>query len=82
MKAGTIKQDEPWMLLGKADAETEAAIFSSAEANNQLIGKYLMPGSTEARSWGHQRMRWLDSNTDAIDMNLGKFQEMLGDREA
>ena len=27
-------------------------------------------------------MRWLDSITDAINMNLGKLQEMLRDREA
>ena len=27
-------------------------------------------------------MRWLDSITDAVDMNLGKLQEMVRDREA
>ena len=27
-------------------------------------------------------MRWLDSITDSIDMNLSKFQEMVKDREA
>ena len=27
-------------------------------------------------------MRWLDSITDAINMNLDKLQEMLRDREA
>ena len=27
-------------------------------------------------------MRWLDSITDAMNMNLGKLQEMLTDREA
>ena len=27
-------------------------------------------------------MRWLDGITDAMDMNLGKFQEMVRDREA
>ena len=29
-----------------------------------------------------QRMRWLDGIPDAMDMNLGKFQEMVRDREA
>ena len=29
-----------------------------------------------------QSMRWLDSITDSMDMNLGKFQEMVRDREA
>ena len=31
---------------------------------------------------GHQRMRWLDGIIDAMDMNLGKLQEMVRDREA
>ena len=31
---------------------------------------------------GQQRMRWLDSITDSVDMNLSKFQEIVEDREA
>ena len=33
------------------------------------------------RRRGHQRMRQLDGITDAMDMNLSKFREMVKDRE-
>ena len=29
-----------------------------------------------------QRMRWLDSITDSVDMSLSKFRETVKDREA
>ena len=45
--------------------------------------KFLMLGKTEGRRRrGHQRMRWLCGITDAMDMNSGKLQEMVRDREA
>ena len=34
------------------------------------------------RRRGRQRMRLLDDITNAMDMNLGKFWEMVRDREA
>ena len=41
-----------------------------------------MLGKIEGRRRrGHQRMRWLNGVTDAMDMNLRKLQEMVRDRE-
>ena len=33
------------------------------------------------RRTGWQRMKWLDSITDSMDMNLSKLQEIVKDRE-
>ena len=44
------------------------------------LKKTLMSGKTEGkRRRGEQRMRWLDSITDSINMNLSKLQEIVKD---
>ena len=48
-----------------------------------LFEKTVMLGKIEGRrSRGQQRMRWLDSVTNSMDMGLGGFLEFVMDREA
>ena len=47
------------------------------------LGKTLMLAKTEGRKRrGQQKIRWLDSITDSMDMNLSTLQEIVKDGKA
>ena len=62
-----------WLLL-------KLQYFGHLTRRGDSMADTLMLGKTEGKGW--QRMRWLDSITDSMDMNLSKLQEMVEDRGA
>ena len=70
--------NQPWIFIGKTDAEAPILWLPSLWQRADSLEKTLMLGKTESkRRRGRQRMRWLDSITDWIDMNLSKLQEIV-----
>ena len=83
IKPLNTKGNQPWKIVERTDAETEAPVLWPPDAKSQLIGKDPDAG----KDWGQerrqqQRMRWLIPIIDSIDMNLSKLQEIVKDREA
>ena len=76
------KGGQSWVFIGRTNAKPEAPVLWPPDAE-LTHWKRLMLGKVEGkRRRGWQRMRWLDSIIDLIDMNLSKLWEIVEDREA
>ena len=78
-----LKEISPGCSLEGLMLKLKLQYFGHLMGTTDFLGKTLMLGKIEGRRRrGQQRMRWLDSIADSMDMGFGELQELVMDREA
>ena len=72
-----LREINPEYSLEGLMLELKLQYFAYLTGTDDSLDKSLILGKTEGRRRGCQRMRWLDSITDAMNMNSGKLREMV-----
>ena len=82
IKSVNPKGNQPWIFIGRPDAEAEIPILWPPDMKNWLIGKDPDARKDEGRRRrGWQRMRWLGGVTDLMNMSLRRPWALVMDRK-
>ena len=82
-KQSILKEINPEYSLEGLILKVNLQYFGHLMQRDDSLGKTLILRKTEGkRRRRQQRMRWLSSIMDSVDMNLSKLQELVMDREA
>ena len=83
IKPAHPKGNQPWIFIGRTDAEAETPILWLLMWTTDSLENTLMLRKTEGRRRrGQQRMIWLDAITKSTYMSLSRIQVLVIDREA
>ena len=81
----TLSSENNWKESGSLESlilKLDHQYFGYLMQRADSLDKTLTLGKIEARGrMGRQRMRWLDSIIDSMDMSLSKLQDIVKDRE-
>ena len=75
------KGNQPWIFTGRTDAKVETPLWPP-DSKSHSMEKTQILDKTEGQRRRRQRVAWLDSITDSMDMNLSKLWKTVKDREA
>ena len=71
------KANQPWIYIGRTDAEAEAPILHLMQRTDSLEKTLMLGKIADRKRRGRQTMRGLDGITSSMNMSLSKLREVV-----